>query len=161
MGFYKIPWDCYFKKWWHTLLIPAFRQQGQVDLLSSRSICSTEGVPGQPGLQRGTLSWVGGEVLFGRLIGFNKTEYHHLKTLLVAFFEKNYTKVAKYCSGTKNIIKGVISYLEYHYPTCCMQNAAVTVILHLFLWSEWHFGRWVVQLEMNPALPAPELFFGS
>lgn len=57
--------------------------------------------------------------------------------------------MAKYCNATKKIISSVISNLEYHYPTCSVQNAAVTVILHLFLWSEWYFGRWVVQLEMK------------
>lgn len=40
------------------------------------------------------------EFLFGRLAGFNKTENHHLKYFLAAL-KKNYTKVEKYCNGTK------------------------------------------------------------
>lgn len=63
--------------------------------------------------------------------------------------------MAKYRSGTKNIISNLISSLVYHYPTCSAQNAAVTVILHLFLWSESHFCSWVVQSEIkgSPFLP--------
>ena len=64
--------------------------------------------------------------------------------------------MAKYCNATKKIISGVISNLKHHYPTCSVQNAAVTVILHLFLWSEWYFGRWVVQLEMKYSSSLPQ-----
>lgn len=64
--------------------------------------------------------------------------------------------MAKYCNATKKIISSVISNLKHHYPTCSVQNAAVTVILHLFLWSEWYFGRWVVQLEMKYSSSLPQ-----
>jgi hypothetical protein len=40
----------------HTLLIPVLRRQIQEDLLSLRLVWSTERVPGQPGLQRETVS---------------------------------------------------------------------------------------------------------
>lgn len=72
--------------------------------------------------------------IFGGLAGTEQGRNWPFQNVLDTYFLRISTEVAKYRSGTKKkIISSLISSSVYHYPTCSAQNAAVTVILQLFL----------------------------